>query len=174
VSRVTREIKLQINEAGKFSAPHDMSVYKPKVKTTEIFARFGSLYHSVVVIFSLENPFLRTLSHPLLSHSLANILKVDVSSTLIKLVGITAARTVKPCQADQSGNYVLLELSFSRSCSGVNTGMQIVATSSVDKYGPTVRNIALILSNPNNLIYSMLRIYHYYYCDFIKTRFSQT
>jgi hypothetical protein len=43
--------------------------------------------------------------------------------------------------------------------------MQIVATSSVDKCGPTVRNIA---GNSSNSIYSMLRIYRYYYCDFIK------
>jgi hypothetical protein len=82
-------------------------------------------------------------------------------------VGITAARTVKPCQADQSGNYGLLEMSFSWSCTGGNTSMQIVTTLSVDKYGPTVRNRALILSNSSNSTYSMLRIYHYHYCDFI-------
>jgi len=33
--------------------------------------------------------------------------------------------------------------------------------------GPAVRQVHHHLSNPSNPIYSMLRIYHYYYCDFI-------
>jgi hypothetical protein len=34
-------IRLQIDEAGKFSAPYDMSVLRSKIKTTEFFAWFG-------------------------------------------------------------------------------------------------------------------------------------
>jgi hypothetical protein len=42
--------------------------------------------------------------------------------------------------------------------------MRIVATSFEDKYRPTVRNI---VGNLSNSIFSMLRIYHYSYGDFI-------
>ena len=34
-------IRLQIDEAGKFSAPYNMSVFRSKIKTTEFFAWFG-------------------------------------------------------------------------------------------------------------------------------------
>jgi hypothetical protein len=63
-----------------------------------------------------------------------SVLKEAVEEVEVN-VGITAAWTVKPCQADRSGNYGQLELSFSWSCTGGNTGMRIAATSSVDKYG---------------------------------------
>ena len=99
-------------------------------------------------------------------------------------VGITATWTVKPCQADRSGNSGQPELSFSQSCrsfsqscrsfswscTGGNTSIPIVATSSVDKYGLQVCNIAVSSSISSNSIYSMLRIYHYYYCDFINVQ----
>src|SRR5450432_2652195 len=83
-------------------------------------------------------------------------------------VGITAAWTVKPCPADRSGNHGQLELSFSWSCTGWQYWHAIVATLSVDKYRPTVCNIALFLSNSSNSIYSMLRIYHSSTVIFIK------
>ncbi|CZR64899.1 uncharacterized protein PAC_14799 [Phialocephala subalpina] len=34
-------IRLQVDEVGKFSAPYDFSVWRPKIKTTEFFAWFG-------------------------------------------------------------------------------------------------------------------------------------
>jgi hypothetical protein len=35
-------IRLQMDEVGRFSGPYDISVWRPKVKTTEFFAWFGS------------------------------------------------------------------------------------------------------------------------------------
>jgi hypothetical protein len=35
-------IRLQIDETGKFSAPYDMSVFRPKTRTTDFFAWFRS------------------------------------------------------------------------------------------------------------------------------------
>jgi hypothetical protein len=72
----------------------------------------------------------------LISESVGRFVAVTGRRSRIPTVGITAPRTVKPCQADRSGNYGLLELSFSWSCTGGNAGIQPVATSSVDKYGP--------------------------------------